>query len=231
METSFVNQEGRIQFATSADHGGIPISQISAGGHPPRVFRRDIPGAEPQPAWQILANLANAISLPGREMLPLSRNDLWSWIKKEYPIFANVPIVNELPQSVRINPGQGKNKPFSFDGWVPPAKDNQRDGRLELLVVDWTFGTEELSTYSRFIQEVEEEPCLSMSRKDASVIGLKDGDRISLPLDKGRLEMRLRIVDIVAPGVMVMPKHRQLAWQKIEKWPVKVAVDRIRNVS
>ena len=45
METCFVNQEGRIQFAPAAHCGGIPISQISGGHHPPRVFRRDIPGS------------------------------------------------------------------------------------------------------------------------------------------------------------------------------------------
>jgi hypothetical protein len=42
--------------------------------------------------------------------------------------------------------------------------------------------------------------------------------------------MKLRIVDNMAPGVIAMPKHRQLAWQKIEKWPVKIAVDQIKNV-
>jgi anaerobic selenocysteine-containing dehydrogenase len=97
--------------------------------------------------------------------------------------------------------------------------------------VDWTFGTEELSTYSKFIQQVEKEPCLFMSLKDASMIGLKDSERIVLPLGKGRLEMKLRIVENMAPGVIVIPKHRQLAWQKIEKWPVKIAVEQIKNVS
>lgn len=228
-ETSFVNQEGRVQFATSAFRGGIPISQISAGGHPPRVFNRNIPGGEPEPAWQILAKLANAISLPGGEMLPLSRSELWSWMTKEYPVFANVQIAGELPGSIRINPGQGKSKPFSFDGWARSEKDTQRDSRLELLVVDWTFGTEELSTYSKFVQQVEKEPCLFMSAKDASMIGVKDGERISLPLDKGRMEMTLRIVENMATGVIIMPKHRQLPWQKIEKRPVKVALDQIRK--
>jgi NADH-quinone oxidoreductase subunit G len=230
METSFVNQQGKVQFAIPAYRGGIPVSQISAGGHPPRVFRRDVPGGEPQPAWQILTKLANTISLPDREMFPLSRSDLWSWIRKEYPLFANVQIADELSESVRIYPRQEKSKPFSFDGSSRSGKDSQRDSRLELLIVDWTFGTEELSTYSKFIRQVEKEPCVFMSPRDASIIGFKDGERISLPLDRGRLEMKLRIVDNMAPGVIAMPKHRQLAWQKIEKWPVKIAVDQIKNV-
>lgn len=231
METSFVNQEGRLQFGRSACRGGIPISQISAGEHPPRVFRRDIPGGEPEPAWEILAKLANAMSFPGRQMFPLSRSELWKWITKEYPVFANVQIANQLPDGIRVNLGQGREKPFSSGGRIRSGKDSQGDGRLELLMVDWTFGTEGLSVHSKFIQQVEKEPCLFMNPKDASRIGLKDKERITLPLDRGRLEVELRIVDNMAPGVIIMPQHRQLAWQKIEKWPVKVAMDQIRNVS
>ena len=227
METSFVNQEGRVQFATPAYRGGIPISQISAGEHPPRVFRREIPGGEPEPAWEILAKLANAISLPGREMLPLSRRELWRWIVKEYPAFSKVQIADEPPEGVRVNPGLSREKPFSSNGRIRSGKEGQTDGRLELLAVDWTFGTEELSAYSKFIRQVEKEPCLFMNSKDASRMGLKDGERITLHLDSGRLEAELRAVDNMAPGVIMMPQHRQLAWQKMERWPVKVALDQI----
>jgi NADH-quinone oxidoreductase subunit G len=229
METSFVNQEGRVQFATSTHRGGIPISQISAGEHPPRVFRRDIPGGEPESAWEILSKLADAMSLPPREMFPPSRSELWSWIAKEYPVFANVQIADELPDGVRVNLAQGREKPFSSGGRIQSGKEDQRDSRLELLVVDWTFGTEELSTYSKFIQQVEKEPCLFINPKDASMIGLKDKERITLHLDRGRLEVELSIVDNMAPRVIMMPQHRRLAWQKIEKWPVKVAVDQVRK--
>jgi NADH-quinone oxidoreductase subunit G len=230
METSFINQEGRVQFATSAYRGGIPISQISAGGHPPRVFKHDIPGGEPEPAWEIVAKLANAVPSPSREMFALhSRRDLWSWIRREYPVFANVQIADELPDSVRVNLGQWRNKPFSSGGQIRSGEDIQEDSRLELLMVDWTFGTEELSTYSKFIQQVEKEPCLFMNLKDASRIGLKDKERVTLSLDSGRLEVELRIVENMAPGVIIMPQHRQLAWQKIEKWPVRIAADQIRK--
>ena len=69
-ETGFVNQEGRVQFATAAHCGGIPISQVAAGNHPPRVFRHDIPGGEPRPAWEILAKLACAMDSAEGEKFP-----------------------------------------------------------------------------------------------------------------------------------------------------------------
>jgi NADH-quinone oxidoreductase subunit G len=229
METSFVNQEGRIQFAPSSHCGGIPISQVSAGGHPPRLFRSDIPGGEPEPAWVIMAKLANAMSLPGREMFPLSRSEVWAWIVKEVPVFANIQFANEQSESIRVDLGQRKEEPFPSDSRIPSEKELQEDSRLELLVVDWTFGTEELSTYSKYIQQVEKEPCLFMHPKDASRTGMKDKDRITLHLDRGPLVVELCVVDNMAPGVIIMPQHRQLPWQKMERWPLKVAVDQIRK--
>jgi anaerobic selenocysteine-containing dehydrogenase len=104
---------------------------------------------------------------------------------------------------------------------------DREDGRFELLVVDWTFGTEELAAYSKAIQGVEKEPCLFMNSKDASKMGLQGKERITLPLDRGRLEVQLRLSDHMASGVIVVPRHRQLAWQKIEKWPVRIPGNRI----
>jgi NADH-quinone oxidoreductase subunit G len=229
METSFVNQEGRVQFATSAYRGGIPISQTSAGQHPPRVFNHDIPGGKLEPAWGILAKLANAMSSPGREIFPISRNELWKWITKEYPVFSNVQIVDEYPDGIRVNLGQREEKPFSFEGRIRSEEEGRKDSRLELLVVDWTFGTEELSAYSRFIQPVEKGPCLLMNREDASRTGLKDKERIILHLDEGSLAVELFVVDNMAPGVIILPRHRQLPWQKIGRWPIKVEINQIER--
>jgi NADH-quinone oxidoreductase subunit G len=229
MEACFVNQEGRVQFAPSAHRGGIPISQISGGGHPPRLFRSEIPGSDPEPAWVILAKLANAMSLPGKEKLSLSRGELWNWITKEHIAFSNVPFVNEPSDTFRVDLGQGKEKPFSFNGRIPSEKERPGDGELELLVADCTFGTEELSAYSEYIQRVEQEPYLLMHPIDASKTGLKDKERITLHLDRGPLEVELRVADNVAPGVIILPKHRRLRWQQMGKRPLKVGVDRIRK--
>jgi len=177
----------------------------------------------------VLAKLANAMSLPGRERLSLSRGELWNWITKEVPAFADVQFADEQSDNIRIDLARGKETPFPSNGRTPSEKERRRDGELELLVTDWTFGTEELSTYSEYIQKVEKEPCLLMHPKDASRTGLKDKEKITLHLDRGPLEVELRVADNGAPGVIILPKHRRLRWQQMGRRPLKVGVDRIRK--
>jgi NADH-quinone oxidoreductase subunit G len=227
METSFANQEGRIQFTTAAYQGGIPISQISTGGHPPRTFQRNIPGGEPEPAWEILAKLADAMPLPRNETLPRSRSELWAWITKEYPAFARVQNFDEQRSSVRVNLGLGTEKPFSSYGPTQSEIKRQQEDGLDLLLTEWTFGTEELAAHSRYIHQVEKSPCLFMHPSDALRVGVADKEKCTLRLDGGSLEVELRVVENMAPGVMVMPHHRQLAWQKLKKWPVRVTLDQL----
>ena len=229
METSFVNQEGRIQFTTGAYQGGIPISQISAGGHPPRTFQRDIQGGAPEPAWEILAKLANTMTLPKDEMFPRCRSELWAWIAKEYPAFAQVQYFSEQPTSVRVNLGLGTGNPFSSFGLTQSETKRQRNDGLDLLLTDWTFGTEELAAYSRYIHQVEKSPCLFIHPSDVLRAGVPDKEKCTLRLDGGSLDVELRVVENMAPGVIVMPRHRQLVWQKLKNWPVRLAIDQIRK--
>jgi anaerobic selenocysteine-containing dehydrogenase len=95
--------------------------------------------------------------------------------------------------------------------------------------VDWTFGAEELSSYSKYIQQVEKEPCLFINSKEASRIGMKDRERVTLHLDRGPLVVEVHVASNVAPGVIVLPKHRTLPWQKIEREPLNIGADRIRK--
>jgi NADH-quinone oxidoreductase subunit G len=227
METSFINQEGRLQFAPPAHCGGTPISQVSAGNHPPRYYGSEIPGGEPRPAWQILAELANAISpLPKEQSPQISREELWKWMSKEYPVFAGIQPFEEQPGGVRLNRRTNTENPFSSYRSVS-GKERQQDDRLDLLIVDWTFGTEELSSYSKYIQQVEKGPCLFIHLKDASKMGLHDKDKCTLSLDRGKLEVEVCVVENMAPGVIILPCHRQLDWQKLKGLPAKIEVGQI----
>ncbi|HSB07316.1 MAG TPA: NADH-quinone oxidoreductase subunit NuoG [Thermodesulfobacteriota bacterium] len=224
METCFVNQEGRIQFAPPAHRGGIPVSQISGGHHPPRVFRHNIPGGEPEPAWKILAKLSNIMPGAREENLSLSREELWTWIMKEYPAFTGAKSFEDPEGGVRVMQGQEHAHPFS--SLRPPSPEGDS---LHLLLVDWTFGTEELAAYSDCIWEVEKSPCLLMHPKDASRTGVADKEKCTLELDGGPLEVEVNVIEGMAPGVIILPKHRQLAWQKVKRWPARVEMRQIRK--
>jgi hypothetical protein len=104
------------------------------------------------------------------EILPLSREALWTWIMKEYPAFTGAKPSEDL-DGVRVIQGQDHAYPFSSLR-LPPSEGDS----LHLLLVDWTFGTEELAAYSDSIREVEKNPCLMMHPKDASRTGVGQGE-------------------------------------------------------
>jgi NADH-quinone oxidoreductase subunit G len=101
---------------------------------------------------------------------------------------------------------------------------------LELILVDWTFGTEELSAYSSCLGELELEPCATMHASDAHASKLYDGDRIEIETENGKLELILRVADNMASGVLVIPRHRKLSWQIFETGSVSIGRDQIRKV-
>ena len=103
----------------------------------------------------------------------------------------------------------------------PVGIKNKPEDSLELLLVDWTFGTEELSAYSEPIQQVEGNPYLLMHPRDASKTG-SPAKRDAPFILMGDLWKWNCALHKMAPGVIVIPKHRQLAWQKLKSWPVKV---------
>jgi NADH-quinone oxidoreductase subunit G len=230
--SSFINQEGRIQFVEPLHAGGTPVSQVSAGNHPPRVYGGGIPGGNPEAAWKILGELAEAMPAEGKKGSPQkSLEDLWQWIVQDRPAFAGWKTYDAPSEGFRLLPDQSKEQPFS-----PPPSPFSSSGEgvnsnsLELLLVDWTFGTEELSGYSRFIQQVEQPPCLMMHGEDAARLSLNDKDRVVVNLEGGTLEVGLSIVKNMASGVIILPRHRQLAWQKLKDISARVPVERIRKI-
>jgi NADH-quinone oxidoreductase subunit G len=101
---------------------------------------------------------------------------------------------------------------------------------VELLLVDWTFGTEELASYSPLMQEVETAPVLLIHPDDAGKFDLGDGNRADLHLPKGSLTVTVKLAAALAPGVVVLPRHRQLDWRKLAETPVYLSANRIDRV-
>jgi NADH-quinone oxidoreductase subunit G len=215
----FVNQEGRMQRALPVYLGGTSILQTGGGDHPPRVFRSDIPGGGPRPAREILAELAGA--LEGREV---SWRELWRHAVDFIPDLSRVPVPEEIPEEgmrlkIASDPGGGL-----FSSAPPGAGPGGAAGQgMELFLVDRTFGTEELSSHSPHLQELEGPPCLFMQAEDAGRLGLTDGEQVRLTLERGAVEVKLRVVEGMAKGVVFLPRHWRLQWRKLKGSPSRLA--------
>jgi NADH-quinone oxidoreductase subunit G len=205
---------------------GAPVEQVSGGGHPPRVFRTDIPGGEPRPAWLALADLEGAMDGGKQEPIEPPAKDVWAWMKEDHPWLGAVDPFRH-PEGFRLAAGK-KGARFSPDGPKSIAKSAQES--MELLDVDWTFGTEELSSYSPNLRELEKPPCIFMQSQDAVRLGLRDKDRVRILLDGEALEFDLCAVPNMAEGTLVFPRHRQVEWQKLGTAAGKVAVENIKKV-
>jgi NADH-quinone oxidoreductase subunit G len=222
-QASFINQEGRLQMAEPTHGGGTPIEQIGRGDHPPRVYGTGIPGGDPLPAWKVLAELAAAL---GKKIFPgAALEEVWARMGREHPLFTLEQLQRLDREGTRLLPDT-RERDFSPQGGRPVREKNSQE-ELELFFADWTFGTEELSGYSPFIQQVEEAPRLLMASRDGARLGLKDKDPVILHLDGGALEVELRLSEKMAAGVLVLPRHRGLLWQKVKEVPAWISPDRI----
>ncbi len=181
----------------------------------------------------ILAELAE--SLGGSP--PKTIEDLWRWMAQENPVFAKVRTPygqDELLEGVRLLPSPTAPSPLKGESKEGANFRSSRgggpNGYLELLLMDWTFGTEELSSYSPFVQKVEKNPCLFMQAQDASRLGLRDKDEIRISLDGGSLDIQLAVVENMATGITFLPRHRQLNWRIFKELPAKIPVERIKKI-
>jgi NADH-quinone oxidoreductase subunit G len=218
---SFINQEGRLQYAHPIFRGGLPVYQHSKGSHPQRVYGLGIPGNDPKPSWEILARISSLIS---DDLATPDREEQFNYFKhpyfellnrKDYPI-DNILI---LPQKSQAEPFlQSSRKDFIPVGNV-----------IKLLLVDWTFGTEVLSAFSEPTCKVESSPAVYMHPVDARLAETGEAEKVCLSLPGGSLEVRLELKENMAQGIVILPHHRQLPWQKFNGFNEWIAVYKIIN--
>jgi len=222
----YVNQEGRAQAVRPAYRGGIPIAQVGDGDHPPRVFGTGIPGAEPQAAWQVLASLIET----GRQMTAEDmRADIWQWLVESESGFEALPGIAKIPpEGARFFQAPHPAERFAP---VQPNGGAQIDGHLEVMAVERTFGTEELCAYSACLTELANTPGIFINAMDAEQLNLTDGDLVSIELNSGAVEARLQVAANMAAGTLVIPRHKDLDWQKMGTGQTLVRKDQIRKVT
>jgi anaerobic selenocysteine-containing dehydrogenase len=97
------------------------------------------------------------------------------------------------------------------------------------LLADWTFGTEELSSLSPCLIEVEPEPCLIMHVSDAQHLGCTDGDFVEITSERGSLQVMVALAQNMAPGVLCLPRHPRLPWQIFRDVKNKIKRDQIKK--
>ncbi|MEW6664376.1 MAG: NADH-quinone oxidoreductase subunit NuoG [Thermodesulfobacteriota bacterium] len=218
----FVNHEGRVQRAFPIHRGGTPLHQVSGGAHPPRIFLDHVPGGEPLPAHAVLGQVYSGLFPHNGQGLvdPLS-----DWPALEIPGFESRLLSSGDLEGTRLLPQKRSKNDFASR---PKALPDDRGG-LELILADRTFGTEELSSYSSFTLAAETPPSLFMHPGDAARIGLEEGCTVSLALDNGEVSLGLCLSPRMSPGVIVMPRHHALGWQKVKRMPLILSEDRVRR--
>jgi NADH-quinone oxidoreductase subunit G len=202
----FVNQEGRAQYSAPACAGGTPVLETGGGDHPPRLYGAGLPGADPQPAGQIIARLAGDSMRSETRPLPEE-------LSGPAPGIERLPGVDAFPEEgLRL---ASQDPPADhFGSYLPPAASADPD-ELELILAERTFGTEELSSYSACLETLEEEAFAGVHHTDAARLGLRDGDRIAIRAGKTAVALVARVFDGMAPGVIVVPRLRRLPWQAL----------------
>jgi NADH-quinone oxidoreductase subunit G len=212
----YVNQEGRVQRTTPLHLGGIPISQLGPS-HPPRDYRAVIPGGDPLPAGLTLAAIAQDLLAPREDRV---EGDLWEFLAQENELFKGI---KDLPESekvpgIRILPERSKTEAFAGP-WEELPQPLPED-RVELLLVEQTFGTEELAGYSSIIQKVENQPVIILPELVARNWGLTPGEAVTVQLPQGEIRVNLAVAGNMNPAVAFLPRHHQLEWQKFASRPL-----------
>ncbi|MCU0589324.1 MAG: NADH-quinone oxidoreductase subunit NuoG [Syntrophobacteraceae bacterium] len=212
-DAAFANQEGRIQKTFAVHAPGMPIRQETGGGHPVREFRAEIPGGDPAPAWRLLGDLHDALSPEGAPLM-----NPWKVLQTEFPGLPSSlehdahadgwQVAFDSPEAAEAMDLPGAGEPTSD---IPaPAAD-----QFLLLLVDWTFGTEELSGYSPFLRKTEPKPVLWMHAADAAEMGFAEGDSLEIATEDGPVTATLNVSRKMARSVLVLPRHMQVDWHKL----------------
>ena len=210
----FVNQEGRLQVAGQAYLGGLSIVESGGGDHPPRIYAAGIPAADTRPAWQLLANLAGKNTGTADDRV---------WLADIIPEIADLPSWDDISDDgVRLQATANADLRFKGQNAFAIDKSGIKENSLELILVEQTFGTEELSAYASCLQQLASEPCATMHTRDADAFQLQNGDRVAIKTDSGGLELLLRVTDNMAPGILLIPRHRKLNWQILGTGRIRV---------
>jgi anaerobic selenocysteine-containing dehydrogenase len=152
--------------------------------------------------------------LAGDAMLAELRTPL-SGLAGYSPLLAELADLSDFPEEgVRLVSKNPSADGFHSNLQPPEAADSNE---FAIILTERTFGTEELSSYSACLTSLEEEPFAGLHRQDAETLGVRAGDRIAIRTGNSALELVANVFDNMAPGVLVVPRLRGVAWQRLGK--------------
>ena len=154
-----------------------------------------------------------------------------AWLADIIPEIADLPSWDDLSDDgVRLQSAASADLRFRGPNPFAIDKSGGPENRLELVLVEQTFGTEELSVYASCLQELAAEPCATMHTRDADAFQLQNGDRVEIQTDSGSLEILLRVTKNMAPGILLIPRHHKLEWQNLGTGRIEIGKEAIHKV-
>jgi NADH-quinone oxidoreductase subunit G len=205
---TFINQAGRAQRTSQVYRGGLPIEQVSSGDHPPRTFSDAVPMAEVLAAADTLAALSAYLMHAGASKTDSAVPRDATALGRYFSQLVDIPADGvALDSSAYRTP-----RPAFQTVWEDLPRTAEG---FELLVVDATFGTEELSSRSRPLADLPQKPCLWMHPADGRSLSLLDQERVAVQTEHGTLEATLRLSADQSRGIVVMPRQQGIDWQSL----------------
>ncbi len=199
----WLNQEGRLQRANAVMAGGEPIHASGNQDHPPRRFETRIPGGAPLAAWRTVALLAEDAAMPGEQM-PAAVFDAF------HPALDR-PTADTVGGRIDLNRSASADNESA--GVAMPVDTQASADDICLLLVDWTFGTESLSSAAPALAALGGSPVGRLHPDTIARLQLVANRSVTVTTGAGRLTVTVIADEGMAPGVMVVPRHRLIEWQ------------------
>jgi len=191
MAGAFVNNEGRLQAFLPVLEPGLPVRETGGGDHPPRSFELATPGAEPWPAWQLLAALGEKPQELGALRRALAAAD---------PRLTALAELQAESLGVRLTGEARRAKPAEA-----ALTHGAASGTLPLLVVSSWIGSDWLAHHSAALAPLRDEPLIWLHPEQAAALSLDDGDRVRLTTTLGHCQTGVRVSADMQPGLVLAP--------------------------
>lgn len=159
-----------------------------------------------KPDWVILNGLAKFL---GKDYGYKRSEDILKEIKQQLLDYGRIDIAN-----IKDGGSEFAYRPVKFKKFHPVAFENVEDPtskKYPLVLTTWRwpyqFCTGDMSRRSSSLEKLSAEPLCYISVEDAQKYKLKEGDKIKITSKVGNIVIKVRVMDDVPQGLLVVPFH------------------------